>query len=187
MTAPLYPVGLVVEGRSCLVVGGGRIAASKIRALVDAGALVTVIAPTVSDDVRSHAHRVIERAYATGDIDGHRLVIAATDDPAVNAQVFRDADARSVWVNSVDDPEHCSFTLPAVARRGPVTIAVATDGSSPALARWLRDRVVAALPPGVEDVAATLAAERQAVQRAGGSTEAIDWSNRIAELFGEQS
>jgi siroheme synthase-like protein len=187
MTAPLYPVGLVVAGRSALVVGGGRIAAAKTRALVDAGAVVTVIAPTVGDEIRSRVHRVIERAYASGDVEGHRLVIAATDDPVVNAQVFRDADAGGVWVNSVDDPEHCSFTLPAVARRGPVTIAVATDGSSPALARWLRDRVVAALPAGVEEAAATLAAERQAVQRAGGSTEAIDWSDRIAELFGDQS
>jgi precorrin-2 dehydrogenase/sirohydrochlorin ferrochelatase len=187
MTAPLYPVGLVVEGRSCLVVGGGRIATGKIRALVDAGAMVTVVAPVVLDEVRSQVERVIERPYAAGDIDGHRLVIAATDDPAVNAQVFRDADGLGVWVNSVDDPEHCSFTLPAVARRGPVTIAVATDGSSPALARWLRDRVATALPPGVEGVAATLAAERQAVQRAGGSTEAIDWSDRIAELFEAES
>jgi len=187
MTAPLYPVGLVVEGRPVLVVGGGRIAASKVRGLANSGALVSVVAPRVSDDVRERAHRVIERPYETGDGVGFQLIIAATDDPDVNALVFRDAEQLGVWVNSVDDPDHCSFTLPAVHRRGPVTVAVATDGSSPALARWLRDRLAASIPAGVEEAAVALAAERLAVQRSGGSTEDIDWSGRIAELLGDSS
>jgi siroheme synthase-like protein len=187
MTAPLYPVGLVVDGRPCLVVGGGRIAAAKVRGLANAGAVVTVVAPTLCEEVRERAHQVIDRNYKAGDVDGFRLVIAATDDPAVNAQVFRDADAQGVWVNSVDDPDHCSFTLPAVHRSGPVTVAVATDGSSPALARWLRDRLAAAMPAGVEQAAAALAADRLAIQRSGGSTEDINWSDRISQLFEETS
>ncbi|MCU1343967.1 MAG: putative precorrin-2 dehydrogenase [Acidimicrobiia bacterium] len=185
MTAPLYPVGLVVEGRACLVVGGGRIAAGKVRSLVASGALVTVVAPIISEEVTALTDRLVSRAYETADLDGFRLVIAATDDPSVNAQVFRDADARGVWVNSVDDPDHCSFTLPAVHRRGAVTVAVATNGSSPALARELRDRLAAALPPGVENAATVLAAERLALRQSGRSTEDFDWSGRIAELLGD--
>jgi siroheme synthase-like protein len=185
MTAPLYPVGLLVQGRACLLVGGGRIATGKGRALIAAGARLTVIAPVVSEELATTAEHVALRSYESSDIAGFRLAVAATDDPTVNAQVFIDGEAGGVWVNSVDDPENCSFTLPAVHRRGPVTVAVATDGHSPALARWLRDRVAAQMPVNIEAVAATLLAERQAAHGRGVSTEDIDWSERITELLDE--
>jgi uroporphyrin-III C-methyltransferase len=174
---------LTVEGRRCLVVGGGKIAARKVDGLVAAGADVTVIAPSVDPSISALPVTVEQRPYRPGDASaGFRLVITATDDPDVNAQVYADAEAAGIWVNSADDPEHCSFTLPAIHRDGDVTVAIGTGGQSPAFAAWLRDRVRESLPAGLSDVVGQLAAERRAVQEAGESTEARDWRPRIEEL-----
>jgi siroheme synthase-like protein len=106
-------------------------------------------------------------------------VVTATGDPSVNRAVFEDGEAAGVWVNSADDPGSCSFILPAVVRRGPVTVAVGTGGHSPALASWLRDRLASEVGPEVEVLAAVLAAERDARQAAGESTEALDWQKAL--------
>ena len=178
-----YPVMLSVDGRRCLVVGGGKIAARKVDGLVAAGADVTVIAPTVDPSIAALPVTIEQRPYLPGDACADfRLVITATDDPDVNALVYADAEAAGVWVNSADDPEHCSFTLPAIHRDGDVTVAIATGGQSPAFAAWLRDRVRESLPAGLSEVVGQLAAERRAVHEAGGSTEARDWRPRIEEL-----
>jgi precorrin-2 dehydrogenase/sirohydrochlorin ferrochelatase len=162
--APLYPVGLIVAGRRVLVVGGGRVAAEKVRNLAACGAAVTVVAPDVDDAISSlDAVTVEQRAYEPGDAaNGYRLVIAATDDAAVNRQVHDDADGAGVWVNAADDPANCTFTLPAVLRRGKVTVGVATGGSSPALAGWLRDRIATTEVGPEYEVLADLLAEARA-------------------------
>ncbi|HTN79045.1 MAG TPA: uroporphyrinogen-III C-methyltransferase [Acidimicrobiales bacterium] len=178
----LYPVMLNVAGRECLVVGGGRVARRKVEGLVAAGARVTVIAPEVDESIDALAVRVERRAYERGDAARFRLVITATDDTAVNAAVFDDAEAVGVWVNSADDIEHCSFTLPAIHRDGAVTVAVSTDGQSPAFAAWLRDRVRDTMPVGLGAVADALAAERRDVHARGATTEALDWRARIDDL-----
>jgi siroheme synthase-like protein len=98
-------------------------------------------------------------------------VIAATDDPAVNRQVHDDADAAGVWVNAADDPANCTFTLPAVLRRGSVTVSVATGGASPALAAWLRDRLAGSEVGPEYEVLADLLAEARAAGPRG------DWRN----------
>ena len=178
-----YPVGLVVEGRPCLVVGGGPVAARKAQGLLDGGASVTVVAPDVSPAMGALAGVHIEkRAYRAGDAAAYRLVIAATNDPAVNAAVHADAEASGVWVNAADDPDHCSVVLPAVLRRGSVTIAVSTGGDSPALAVWLRDRIADIVGPDFADVAAELAGRRRAIHAGGVSTEATDWRAVIEQL-----
>src|SRR5262245_58257154 len=181
----MYPVMLQVAARRCLVVGGGRVALRKGEGLLAAGAEVTVIAPEVDDGLRASGVAIEQRGYRTGDVHGFRLVITATDDPAVNAAVFEDAEAAGVWVNSADDIEHCSFTLPAIHRDGAVTVAVSTDGQSPAFAAWLRDRVREALPVGLAGVAAEIADERRALHDRGETTEGLDWRGRIDELVGE--
>ena len=99
-----------------------------------------------------------------------------------NAAVFDDAEAAGVWVNSADDIENCSFTLPAIHRDGAITVAVSTEGQSPAFAAWLRDRVRDALPVGLADVATQIANERRAVHERGETTEGLDWRTRIDEL-----
>ncbi len=178
--APLYPVSLVVRGRSCLVVGGGRVAAGKVHQLVACGANVHVIAPDVDAAIAAEPNVAVDRrAYERGDVAGHRLVFTATSDPAVNRAVHDDAEAAGIWVNSADDPANCTFTLPAVARRGPLTVAVSTGGHSPALATWLRRRLEAELGPEYEVLADLLAAARAAVQADGRSTEGLDWQSAL--------
>ena len=180
VAAPLYPVGLVVDGRPCLVVGGGRVAARKVAGLVACGAVVRVIAPEVDDAIAATVGVTVERRpYAPGDVDGHWLVITATGDPTVDQRVHDDAVAARVWCNSADDPERCTFTLPAVHRQGPVVVTVATGGHSPALAGWLRDRLAADLGPEYATLAGLLSEARAEVQAAGRSTEDLDWRTAL--------
>jgi precorrin-2 dehydrogenase / sirohydrochlorin ferrochelatase len=174
--APLYPVGLVVAGRPVLVVGGGRVAARKVADLVACGAQVTVVAPEVVPALAERGDVAVERRpYRAGEAAGYRLVVTATGDRAVDQQVFDDAEAAGVWVNSADDPERCTFTLPAVVRHDPVVVAVATGGHSPALATWLRRRLSSQLGPEVAVLAALLGEARDRVRASGRSTEDLDW------------
>jgi siroheme synthase-like protein len=175
-----FPVFLALDGVPVLLVGGGRVALRKAAALVDEGAVLTVVAPGVLPELAALAGSVRQRPYAAGDVHGHRLVIVASDDPQVNAQVSADATAAGIWVNSADDPQHCSFILPAVARRGAVTVAVSTGGASPALAGHLRDEIATTtLTEAVERAAADLAAQRAAIHATGRSTEAFNWTARV--------
>lgn len=188
MDGPLYPVSLVVRQRRCLVVGGGRVAGRKIASLLACGAAVTVVAPEAHEALGFLAEQgVIEaiegepldvqlRPYRAGEVSGYRLVVTATGDRAVDAAVHRDAEESGVWVNSADDPERCSFILPAVWRSGPVSVAVSTEGASPALAQWLRQRVSRALGPEVGTLAELLGEARARLRAEGRSTEAVDWA-----------
>lgn len=147
-TAEQYPVFLTVAGRRCLVVGGGAVALRRAEGLVGAGAHVRVVAPRVLERLRRlEAVTVEERAYRRGEAAGHWLVVAATDDRAVNQAVSDDGEAAGVWVNRVDDAAAGSFSVPAVTRRGPVTVAMGTGGRSPGLAAWLRRHVEDELGP----------------------------------------
>jgi siroheme synthase-like protein len=180
VAAPLYPVNLVVEGVPCLVVGGGRIAARKAAGLLDCGATVHVVASEVGADVRELAGATWEeRPYRAADLEGRRLVMTATDDPSVNARVAADATAAGLWVNSADDPDNCSFTLPAVARQGSLTVAISTGGHSPALAAWLRRHVEEEMGPEYETLLQLLSEERSRVRAGGSSTEGLDWQKAL--------
>lgn len=141
-----YVVNLVLDGRPAVVIGGGSVAARKIGDLLAANAKVRVIASEVCAEVRSLADRGLIsgewRPYATTDLDGAFLSIAATDEESVNARVAADAQARNILVNVVDRPELCTFTLPAVGRRGHLTFAVATDGLCPSLSVVVRDEIM---------------------------------------------
>ena len=175
-----YPVSLVVDGKPVLVVGGGRVAARKVEGLLVCGAQVTVVAPDVADELQNRPGVTVEeRPYRAGDIDGYRLVVSATDDPAVNRSVHDDAEAAGVWVNSADDPANCTFMLPSVLRRGPITVAVATGGHSPGLAAWLRRRLEDEVGPEYETLLDLLAEARAEVQAEGRSTEGVDWQSAL--------
>ena len=175
-----YPVFLNLEGIAVLVVGGGAIALRKAAGLAEAGAIVTAIAPDLVDGFATVAQRIEQRKYRSGDVADYQLVITATNDSAVNAQVAADARAKRVWVNSADDPDNCSFILPAVARRGEVTVAVSTGGASPALASRLRTNIAGTyLTAAVEAAAIELASQRAAIHATGASTEDIDWVERV--------
>lgn len=174
-----YPVNLVVGGKSVLVVGGGRVATGKVSNLLAAGARVTVVAPDVSAEIEAMGVAVERRPYEAGEVAGYWLVVSATGDPTVDAQVFADGEASGVWVNSADDLAHCTFTLPAVARRGPITVAVSTDGRSPAMASWLRARFEAELGPEFEVLLQILHERREALRSSGIPTEGLAWSEAL--------
>jgi siroheme synthase-like protein len=152
------------------------VAARKASGLLACGAVVTVIAPEVGDAMAQLAPLAIERrAYATGDAGGYRLVVTATGIAAVDGAVHADAEAAGVWVNSADDVAHCTFILPSVHRDGPVSIAVSTAGTSPALASWLRLRLAERAGPGLGEMAELLGRARQHLRDSGNSTETVDW------------
>lgn len=138
----LFPMFLKLEGRSCLVVGGGKIGESKIRSLLTAGARVRVVAPSVTRAVSRWAGAGIlewsAQEFQPNDLAAAFLVIAATSSVEVNDFVYREARRRNVLCNVVDDPDRCDFYYPSVVRRGDLQIAISTGGSSPALAQRLR-------------------------------------------------
>jgi siroheme synthase-like protein len=162
-----------------LVVGGGRVAAQKVRGLVAAGAVVTVVAPDVDAAVAGQGVTVARRPYARGEVAGYRLAVAATGDPAVNQQVYDDGEAAGVWVNAADDPERCSVTLPARVDRGRLTVTVSTGGHSPAVAAWVRDRLAGELGPEYDTLVGLLSEARNEVLRRGGSTEGLNWRGAL--------
>jgi uroporphyrin-III C-methyltransferase/precorrin-2 dehydrogenase/sirohydrochlorin ferrochelatase len=133
---------LSLRGRPVLVVGGGEVALRKIEGLLAEGARLTVVSPGVApgiDDLeRRGAISLQRRCYRTGDVAGSTLVFAATDDRAVNGQVFSDARDAGIWVNVADDPEYCTFHLPARVQRGSLQLTVASDGGAPFVVRRLR-------------------------------------------------
>lgn len=179
-SVPYFPVSLKVSGQPCLVVGGGPVAARKAGHLLECGALITVVAPAVGPDMQSLAPLTIEqRPYAAGEAANFRLVVTATGDPVVDGAVYADAEAAGVWVNSADDPAHCSFILPSVHRSGLVSIAVSTSGSSPALATWLRRQIGTDLGDGLGELAELLAEARNRVRESGRRTEDVDWSGLL--------
>ena len=145
-----YPVMLDIAGRPCLVVGGGPVAERKMDGLLTADARVTVVSPsltpallTLAAEARLHWR---PREYVAGDAAGFALVMVATSDASVSEAIAAECRARGVWINSADDPGRCDFILPAVFRRGALTVAVSTGGVSPTMARLVREELEARLP-----------------------------------------
>lgn len=179
-----YPIVVDLHGADVLVVGAGPVAARKVVGLAAAGAAVRVVAPDISPAMAAVVAAadmvtVMRRRYEPVDLRGAQLVITATGDEAVDASVAADARTAGIWVNAADQRDDCTFILPAIARNGPLSIAVSTDGTSPALARRLRDRAGEMLSDDVVALAARLESERASIRTAGGSTEDVDWSDRI--------
>ena len=178
-----YPIALELEGRPCLVVGGGAVAERKVEALLEAGARVTVVSPTVTPHLASWAHEGkihrVARAWERGDLAGHALVFVATDDGAVNAEVASEGRRGGVWVNAADDPDHCDFILPSVLRRGALTVTVSTGGTSPALARAIREELEAYLTDDYATLASIAAEARREVRAAGKPVTAEAWRRAL--------
>ncbi|MDH4274834.1 MAG: SAM-dependent methyltransferase, partial [Gammaproteobacteria bacterium] len=163
------PVFFNIKGQPCLVVGGGAVAARKIRLLLDAGARVHVVAPTLAESVAKlvRAGAITHRAgvFDPSDFADHVMVFAATDDEAINAQVSREAKARRLPINVVDAPALCSFVMPSIIDRSPVVVAVSSGGASPVLARLLRARLETLIPASYGRLAGLVREFRKTVQQ----------------------
>jgi precorrin-2 dehydrogenase len=160
-----YMACLDLRGRDCLVVGGGRVATEKVHGLLDCGAQVTVVAPQIEDELRKLPVRIERRAFSRSDVVGRFLVVAATNDRSVNAVVSSVARERETLCNVADDPELCSFILPAIVRRDPIVVGVSTGGASPALAQRIRSDVAELIGPEHAELARRLEALRPWAKR----------------------
>ena len=169
---PDYPILLQLKGRLCVVIGGGPVAIRKVRGLREAGARVRLIASELAVPAGELADvEAVIRPYRAGDLQEAFVAFAATNDRMVNAAVVREARQRGVLVSVVDAPDEGDFTLPALLRRGDLTVSVATGGGSPALAALLRDRLADQLGPEWETVLEVAAALRQKRLTLQGKTE----------------
>jgi uroporphyrin-III C-methyltransferase / precorrin-2 dehydrogenase / sirohydrochlorin ferrochelatase len=151
----LMPLFVDLAGREVLLVGGGRVAAAKLRQLLAAGARVRVVAPQVVPEIRDVI--VVQRAFTPADLDGVWLAVAAAT-PEVNRQVAEAAEPRHVFVNAVDDPANATAYLSGVVRRDDVTIAISTGGDAPALTALVREALDEILP---DDFAAWVETARE--------------------------
>ncbi|MEK2608088.1 siroheme synthase CysG [Pseudomonas shirazensis] len=157
-----------LQGGRVLVVGGGEIALRKARLLADAGAALRVVAPQIDSQLISLTEatggEVLVRGYQVTDLEGCRLVIAATDDPQLNAQVSAEAQARSLPVNVVDAPALCTVIFPAIVDRSPLVVAVSSGGDAPVLARLIRAKLEAWIPAAYGELAGLAARFRHQVK-----------------------
>ena len=199
----IFPVFLKLAGRKVLVVGAGPVAAGKLRALLDAEALVTVVAPDVVPAIAAAPVEIRRRAFEPADLEGVWYVVAAAP-PEVNRAVAAAAHGRGIFVNAVDDIENASAYAGAVLQRAGVTIALSTDGEAPALAGLLREALEAVLPDDLDDwmscardarrgwLAARVPMEKrrplllEALQRLYAEREAIQADDAVAAVKGKQ-
>ena len=182
-----YPLILDLAGRRCVVIGGGPVAERKIEGLLAAGVAVTVVSPKLSETLEARVSRgeirLERRRYQRGDLTGASLAFVATGDARLAEAVAREGRSQGVWVNAADDPEHCDFFLPSVLRRGPLLVAVATGGGSPALARAVREEIERLLPDDCAELAETVAEVRRELRARGVSPDASAWNRALtAEL-----
>jgi siroheme synthase-like protein len=179
-----YPIFLDVAGRQCVVIGGGAVADRKVDGLLAAGADVTVVSPEISQGLRrllseGLIHHVA-RKYQKGDLVRCVLAFVATDDKATNEAVLREARSRGVWLNCADDPAHCDFILPAVIRRGGLTVAVSTGGASPASARAVREELEAFLTHDFAQLVETASEVRSELRERSIQTSVEAWSYALS-------
>jgi len=178
-----FPVLLELADRRCVMVGGGMVAERRVDGLLAAGARVRVISPRTTRTLAALAAEgrieLESRGYREGDLAGADLAFVATDAGEVNAAVAREARERGLWVNAADDPAHCTFILPALVRRGDLTVAVSTGGSSPALARAIREELEAYLTAEYATLAAIAAEARRELRAAGRLVTADAWRRAL--------
>jgi uroporphyrin-III C-methyltransferase/precorrin-2 dehydrogenase/sirohydrochlorin ferrochelatase len=164
-----FPVFFDLTGQRVLIVGGGEVALRKITLLERTGALITVVAPAIAPEVMALAAagklKLAIREFEPADLDGARLVIVATSRRAVNRWIAKLSEARNIPVNVVDDRDASRFIVPAIIDRDPVLVAISTGGTSPVLARRLRERLEALIPARIGELAAWLKALRKAARR----------------------
>lgn len=164
----LLPLFHNLNGRRCVMVGGGSVALRKIRPLIEVGAKVEIIAPeintAITDLAEKHSLCLYQRKFNNDDLEGAALVIAATDDKQLNKQVSEQAQKLNIPVNVVDQPELCSVVFPSIVDRSPVQIAISSGGTAPVLARMLRTRLESLIPSGYGFLAQLAGKFRQQVK-----------------------
>lgn len=154
----LYPILLNIKNKPVVVVGGGEVALRKVKDLIEADAVITLIAPEIHEEIQSLAGNdknrisILMREYREGDLKNTALVFSATSDPEVNNRVFRESERLGIFINAVDDPANSSFIVPSFVKRGDFIMAVSTSGASPSMAARLRRSLQKNIPENIEEV-----------------------------------
>ena len=174
-----YPAFLNLRDKPVVVLGGGDVAERKVAALLPTGAKVTVISPVLTAGLGGLDIEVRQRPYAPGDLRGAYLAIIATDDTDLNRRAAEEARAERVLVNTVDDVDYCDFIAPAVVQRGDITLAVSTNGKSPAFARFLREQLESFVTPEYADLLEVLEKVRKELRRRKVRVAAQRWQQHI--------
>jgi siroheme synthase-like protein len=179
-----YPIFLDLVDKPVIVIGGGAVACEKVAGLRKAGARITIVSPELADelaelrDTGELTH--IARTWQPSDLDQDwTIVMVATDDGAVNKEATAESRSRRIWVNAADDPANCDFILPSVVRKGKITLAASTAGTSPALARRLREELEDYLTDDMPALADLLAEVRVEVRKRGLRVENETWQRAI--------
>jgi precorrin-2 dehydrogenase/sirohydrochlorin ferrochelatase len=180
-----YPAILMLDGRLGVVIGGGAVGERKVRTLLEAGARVKVITPEATPRLKKLAGddtiELIERPYQRGDLKGAAVVIASTDERAVNQAIYEEALDEGVPVNVVDDPPHCTFIAPSIVRRGDLMIAISTGGTNPAMAVRIRERLEKEFGPEYEAYFDLIKRLKADVDQASTQQERADAWYRVAD------
>ncbi len=183
------PIFADVRDRKCLVVGGGEVAVRKAGVLLEAGANVRVVAPEIASELAQQQRvEAIVARFDEHHLDGVALVIAATDDRSVNRQVSELSHARNIPVNVVDDPELCSFIMPAILDRSPLMVAFSSGGASPVLTRIMRGKLESMIPQNYSRLAAFAERFRVLVKQqvTNPAKRRIFWENALEGVVAEK-
>jgi precorrin-2 dehydrogenase/sirohydrochlorin ferrochelatase len=182
-----YPIALDLRDKRCLVVGGGAIAEGKLDALLGAGARVTLVSPAVRPAIAALAAAgrisIRQRTFEPADLAGAFIVIAATADRAINAEIAVASRAAGILVNAVDDPPFCDFYAVALVRRGALQVSISTNGLSPAFARWMREELDATLPGEYGELLAVLGDVRAELKARGQIPAYEHWQAAIDDCL----
>jgi len=183
MMAAYYPVYLNLQGRKCLIAGGGQVALRKAAAMLEHGAEVTVVSPRLCTGLRKLAHesriQAVNRPYRAGDLKGVSIAIVATSNRGINRSAAEDAKKHRVPVNVVDDPVLSDFIVPSILRRGDLSIAISTSAKSPALARKIRSRLENSFDKEYAPLVAIIDEVRRRVKKQGLKVSSSDWQQAI--------
>lgn len=159
-----FPLFMELKDRDCLVVGGGRVAWRKVKVLKDFDARVSVVAPEIIPEIGElDPDLQIEREFLDGDVQGRTLVVAATDDAALNQRISRLCQAHSIPVNAVDQIQDCSFIFPAYVKQGEVVAAFSSGGQSPVMTQYLKAQIKPVMTEELGRLAACLGSIRDVV------------------------
>ncbi len=186
-----YPAFLNLKDRPVIVIGGGSVAERKIENLINAGGHITLVSPDITPNLQRHVDDQLinyqQREFQKTDIDGKLLVVAATNDSALNTRIGELAHTQQTLVNVVDNPELCSYIVPSIVDRSPVMIAVSTGGASPVLARQLRMKLETMIPSSCGELAAITEEYRDKVKNHFNTTELRKqfWENALKGPFAE--
>jgi siroheme synthase-like protein len=178
-----YPIFLNIQGKRCVVIGGGKVALRKIKMLLDCGANVSVISPKPHPDIaklsKERAIHLIQRDYESQDLKGAVIAIVCTDVKEVNRKVADEAKKAGILVNVADDPEPSDFIIPAFFRRGNLTLAVSTSGKSPALARKIRTKLEKSFGEEYASLLSLIGEVRSTLKEKGYIVDAEAWQEAL--------